>query len=653
MLKKTTSLIILTLLVVPSSGLMQKEGGGRELKLMQGTANINVLIVDDGNGDVSLTQSILTGYSETYGGTTVNVSSVTVVSESDVLSNPTYYLDPGNFQMIIWDNGDDWFEWPDETLFNDLANYVRSGGCILSMGIDYEFCALGWFCTNPSPWVEWVLHADPQDDAWDFSASYTVVMSTHPIVSIPYTVPLSWNSDTTYPSIVSLAVSMPGNEVIRYDDESTPAVVAWDGHPTYGRTVYIAHPASLYWDSTSSGNVYDPLLRNITFWCGEMFAFAAGACVDLSPNSQSSTIPPGGSNTYQVTVTNCGTNPDTIDLSASPGAVDPQYCDNPSIWTWVINPNSVDLDPGNSTDVDVTVGVSAGAVAGSRLRLLVTGTSSNDPSVSDTVEINTTVEAITNMIVDEIVTEDHAIPKGPCYDEEPAVFHVQVTNYSNDLNTGNIEILFNTPPGWEVGIFQDSSLTNRYSDLDGDGIIEIPAEVTDTNGDCLIDTLPVHDVYMAITPPQTAGEGSRLFTDFLFRLENSTVQEIVRTLTVVDRKSCLFAKADQNSIYIKRGETKTVSVRLSNMSNHSGRVYLTPISCSGLEVEILGERGRIARSMYLRSMEARILLLRIEALEGGVNCQVGIAATGDFGTVNFALVRVRTGESDPGISTPP
>ncbi|HEX9815777.1 MAG TPA: CARDB domain-containing protein, partial [Candidatus Thermoplasmatota archaeon] len=103
----------------------------------------------------------------------------------------------------------------------------------------------------------------------------------------------------------------------------------------------------------------------------------------LSPKEQSGTVPAKGSITYTVTVTNTGEAQDTILLSKAANA---------DGWKATLSQTSVEVGPGASADVMLTVQAPKGKNAAGSFTVTVTGTSSADASAYDSSSATTSIQ---------------------------------------------------------------------------------------------------------------------------------------------------------------------------------------------------------------------------------------------------------------------
>jgi len=114
--------------------------------------------------------------------------------------------------------------------------------------------------------------------------------------------------------------------------------------------------------------------------------------VDLSCANPEKTIPSGGYATYNITVKNTGNVEDTIKFEI-PDKLPPLPPPYSPTWTYSLDRYSVELSPGESTEVVLTVSdiSNKGLPAGSYCEVEVTGISQGDPTRSDSVLTKTTV----------------------------------------------------------------------------------------------------------------------------------------------------------------------------------------------------------------------------------------------------------------------
>ena len=110
-----------------------------------------------------------------------------------------------------------------------------------------------------------------------------------------------------------------------------------------------------------------------------------GYGVQLSVDSSSKTVQPGGSVDYTITVENTGTLQDTFDLSTSSTS---------NGWTATLSSNKVTLNAGASTTVTLTVTAPSNANNGDSQDVTVTAVSEGDSSKSDSITTTTTVTTI-------------------------------------------------------------------------------------------------------------------------------------------------------------------------------------------------------------------------------------------------------------------
>ena len=110
--------------------------------------------------------------------------------------------------------------------------------------------------------------------------------------------------------------------------------------------------------------------------------------VDLSCANPEKSIPSGGYVTYNITVKNTGNVEDTIKFEMPPPPPP-----RPPTWTYSLDKYSVELSPGESTEVVLTVSdiSDKGLPAGSSCEVEVTGISQGDPTKSDSVLTKTTI----------------------------------------------------------------------------------------------------------------------------------------------------------------------------------------------------------------------------------------------------------------------
>jgi uncharacterized membrane protein len=107
--------------------------------------------------------------------------------------------------------------------------------------------------------------------------------------------------------------------------------------------------------------------------------------VDLFCGDSRGSVVPGEGLVYAITVRNIGGSEDRISLVCSASSY------NVSSWIFSLDKTSVDLGPGASTTVFLTVTALPGARDGDSINITVTGISHSDASKSDSVSITATV----------------------------------------------------------------------------------------------------------------------------------------------------------------------------------------------------------------------------------------------------------------------
>jgi len=145
-------------------------------------------------------------------------------------------------------------------------------------------------------------------------------------------------------------------------------------------------------------------------------------------------VAPGRTATFLVTVTNLGSSTDTILLTNSTPPVN---------WDARLSQARVYLDPGKMTDVTLNVTAPPDAPNGMEAHVNVTGTSTGDPSIQDSIETITIVEEIPEYALDLMTLEGaKEVPPGG-----EALFNITVKNVGALADV--VDITYeDIPPDW-------------------------------------------------------------------------------------------------------------------------------------------------------------------------------------------------------------
>lgn len=146
--------------------------------------------------------------------------------------------------------------------------------------------------------------------------------------------------------------------------------------------------------------------------------------VNLFSDQTSLTTHPGESVIYTITVENTGNTEDTIDISKS-GAN--------SHWG-TLSHNSVNIQPGSSQDITLTVDVPSDAQTGDHT-ILVKGTSQGDPSESSEISTITKVESYIYGVNLEPEYQEESLEQGDSHG-----FTISVSNTGNTQETIKLEV---------------------------------------------------------------------------------------------------------------------------------------------------------------------------------------------------------------------
>src|SRR5690606_23365221 len=210
-----------------------------------------------------------------------------------------------------------------------LSTWLDAGGCFFISSQDYHYDREG--LTNLM--IDYLGAASLTDDNGDYSS----VTGEGVFSGLgPYTLsyPFSDYADTINPD---------GTAQLAFDgNNGNGAAISKDGGAY--RTTYWAFP----WEAISPAADREAALQATLDWCGELAVYD----VDLSGN-QSAEGQPGDTVEYTVSVTNNGNVTDTVNLAVSG-----------ETWTTTLSVSSVELAPGESTDITVSVEIPGGAMPG-------------------------------------------------------------------------------------------------------------------------------------------------------------------------------------------------------------------------------------------------------------------------------------------------
>lgn len=142
---------------------------------------------------------------------------------------------------------------------------------------------------------------------------------------------------------------------------------------------------------------------------------------------------------YQHTITNTGNIPDTFSLTY----------DSSLNWTVTIVPDSIPLDAGESTTVQVTVNIPGGTASGTADVTTVTATSTFNPTVSDAVIDTTTVNASGGAGV--LIEPDNT---GADIAGTTVLYQHTITNTGANADTFTLTIA--SSEGWTVDVGPDN-----------------------------------------------------------------------------------------------------------------------------------------------------------------------------------------------------
>ncbi|MGB0387108.1 MAG: hypothetical protein ACPGWR_20010, partial [Ardenticatenaceae bacterium] len=148
--------------------------------------------------------------------------------------------------------------------------------------------------------------------------------------------------------------------------------------------------------------------------------------VDLSPETASASGDPSTTVNYSLQLTNTGNVADTFTVTVGSG----------NSWTTNVSSDTVPLNPGISTTINVAVTIPAGTAATTSDMATITATSGLSSVVSDTTSLTTTANQVANVDV----TSPNATQTGIA--STTVTYPVQVTNTGNGndtftLNVGN------------------------------------------------------------------------------------------------------------------------------------------------------------------------------------------------------------------------
>jgi len=260
---------------------------------------------------------------------------------------------------------------------------------------------------------------------------------------------------------LSWSCSDPDGDALKYDiylGTSVPPPLVMSDHTSTTYDPILEYNTTYYWKVVAKDNHGGKAESPIwSFTTEEIIKYG----VDLSCDDPEKSIPSRGYAIYNITVKNTGNVKDIIDLTLPP----PCYCG----WVYSLDRYSVELLPGESTDVVLNVSDVLGHPAGSYWEVNVTGTSRGDPTKSDFVITNTTIKGNNppiasftyspeNPVVNQTITFNASLS----YDPDGTI-----VKYEWDFGDGNI-----TSTTHEI-------INHSYSEV---GNYEVTLTVTDDKG---------------------------------------------------------------------------------------------------------------------------------------------------------------------------
>jgi uncharacterized membrane protein len=178
--------------------------------------------------------------------------------------------------------------------------------------------------------------------------------------------------------------------------------------------------------------------------------------VDLSPETDAMSGAPGETVDYTLQLTNMGNVQDTFDLSVSGNT-----------WDVVFPVNPVTVDPGATVDVTVSVTIPPDAMDGDTDEAVITATSQEDPTQSDSSTLTTTAEVMIGAGVDLTPSEDAGSGKPG----ETVEYTLQLTNLGTAEDTITLEAYDNL---WDVTLSGESFTLAAGESVDVDVYVTIP-----------------------------------------------------------------------------------------------------------------------------------------------------------------------------------
>ena len=185
--------------------------------------------------------------------------------------------------------------------------------------------------------------------------------------------------------------------------------------------------------------------------------------VSLTTPESSLSGNPGSTLTYTVSVMNTGSDPDDINLGY-------ELCESCNAWVVSLSKYSiVNLDDGNSEDIQMFVDIPSSAKSTDEATITVTAESHDDTTAFADLDFSSEVNTVYNQYVESTV-----VPI--MYPGESNQFNITITNYGNSVESYMFSKGSNVPDNWN---FEDTLIFETQS-LDPYGGVEafvIPFEV--------------------------------------------------------------------------------------------------------------------------------------------------------------------------------
>lgn len=301
--------------------------------------------------------------------------------------------------------------------------------------------------------------------------------------------------------------------------------------------------------------------------------------VSFTPSSLSGgPVAPGVSIQYSYTLQNTGNQPDTYDLVGSSST--------PGVTFGFSPPTPITLAAGEQTTVVVTVNIPVDA-SGTSVASSVTATSRGDPSKQATVNQTTSLETAAQPELTPATRTGEGDPG------EQVSYDFTLENVGNGAGSFTLSVS-GLPAGWSasltpnspVGLDPGETATIQLgvtipasADAGATGTATLTASA-DGNSDTATATttvLLVPGLTFTAVPPQDRSAGAGQVIDYQYTLRNDGNGQDTFTIAVTPPSGWSFSVLPGTSVTLNKGESRTITVRLSVPPSATPDTYLMTV----------------------------------------------------------------------------